>query len=159
MKIDKWPDLSYSFLPIDCCVRINGKPIIYSVIIFSHRYLGSNHINTKTCVPGCYRSIWTSSYNTDIKANFFFNGVSTMLNNVFKVLPRAEWPIGWRLSVLITLGCRGWVVQTTDFHTRGPRFKSQPSVCALRQGTLSSLPSPLEKTQSCWSPGCLIVSS
>ena len=23
---DKWPDLSYSFLPIDCCVRINGKP-------------------------------------------------------------------------------------------------------------------------------------
>ena len=25
VKIDKWPDLSYSFLPIDCCVRINGK--------------------------------------------------------------------------------------------------------------------------------------
>ena len=26
VKIDKWPDLSYSFSPIDCCVRINGKP-------------------------------------------------------------------------------------------------------------------------------------
>ena len=26
VKIDKWPNLSYSFLPIDCCVRIYGKP-------------------------------------------------------------------------------------------------------------------------------------
>ena len=26
VKIDKWPDFSYSFLPIDCCVRINGEP-------------------------------------------------------------------------------------------------------------------------------------
>ena len=26
VKIDKWPDLSRSFLPIDCCDRINGKP-------------------------------------------------------------------------------------------------------------------------------------
>ena len=26
VKIDKWPDLSYPFLPIDCCVRINGEP-------------------------------------------------------------------------------------------------------------------------------------
>ena len=26
VKIDKLPDLSYSFLPKDCCVRINGKP-------------------------------------------------------------------------------------------------------------------------------------
>ena len=26
VNIDKWPDLSYSFLPIDYCVRINGKP-------------------------------------------------------------------------------------------------------------------------------------
>ena len=26
VKIDKWPDLYYSFLPIDCCVRINGEP-------------------------------------------------------------------------------------------------------------------------------------
>ena len=26
VKIDKWPDLSYPFSPIDCCVRINGKP-------------------------------------------------------------------------------------------------------------------------------------
>ena len=25
VKIDKWPDLSYSFLPIDCCVTIYGK--------------------------------------------------------------------------------------------------------------------------------------
>ena len=26
VKIDRCPDLSYSFLPIDCCVRINGEP-------------------------------------------------------------------------------------------------------------------------------------
>ena len=26
VKIDKWLDLSYSFLPIHCCVRINGEP-------------------------------------------------------------------------------------------------------------------------------------
>ena len=26
VKIDKWPDSSYSFLPIDCCVKMNGKP-------------------------------------------------------------------------------------------------------------------------------------
>ena len=26
VKIDKWPDLFYSFLLVDCCVRINGKP-------------------------------------------------------------------------------------------------------------------------------------
>ena len=26
VKIDKYPDSSYSFLPIDYCVRINGKP-------------------------------------------------------------------------------------------------------------------------------------
>ena len=26
VKIYKWPDLSYSFLSIDCCVSINGKP-------------------------------------------------------------------------------------------------------------------------------------
>ena len=26
VKINKWPDLSYSFLPIDFCVLINGKP-------------------------------------------------------------------------------------------------------------------------------------
>ena len=25
VKIDKWPDLSSSFLPIDCCIRINDK--------------------------------------------------------------------------------------------------------------------------------------
>ena len=25
-KKDKWPDLAYSFVPIDCCVRIKGKP-------------------------------------------------------------------------------------------------------------------------------------
>ena len=27
VKIDKWPNLAYSFLPIDCCVRIDGKPV------------------------------------------------------------------------------------------------------------------------------------
>ena len=26
VKIDEWPDLPYSFPPIDYCVTINGKP-------------------------------------------------------------------------------------------------------------------------------------
>ena len=25
-KIGKWPEIPYSFLRIDCCVRINGQP-------------------------------------------------------------------------------------------------------------------------------------
>ena len=25
-KIGKWPEIPYSFLPIDCCGRINGLP-------------------------------------------------------------------------------------------------------------------------------------
>ena len=72
VKIDKWPDLSHSFLAIDCCVRINGKPV-YSMVIFSHRYIDSDHINFKTFVfLAVYWSIWTSSYYTDIKVQQFF---------------------------------------------------------------------------------------
>ena len=68
VKIDKWPDLSYSFLPIDCCVRINGEHAIYSKVIFSHRYLDSDRINFQTFVfLAVYWSIWTSSCNTDIR--------------------------------------------------------------------------------------------
>ena len=26
VKLDKWQDLPYSFSPIDCCVKIEGKP-------------------------------------------------------------------------------------------------------------------------------------
>ena len=36
VKIDKWPDLSYSFIPIDCCVKINGKPDGFSGDIQSY---------------------------------------------------------------------------------------------------------------------------
>ena len=57
---------------------------VYSVVIFSHRYLDSDRINVKTCVfLAVYRSIWTSSYNTDIKVQPSLNGASTMLNNAF----------------------------------------------------------------------------
>ena len=56
------------------------------VVVFSHRYIDSDGINFKTFVfLAVYWSIWTSSYNTDIiKVQQFFNGASTMLNNVFK---------------------------------------------------------------------------
>ena len=55
------------FLPIDCCVRINGKLTVYSVVIFSHGYLDSDHINFKTFVfLDVYWSISASLYNTDI---------------------------------------------------------------------------------------------
>ena len=33
------------------------------------------------------------------------------------------------------------------------------AVVLLGEGTLSSLPSPLERNQSHWSPGCLLISS
>ena len=33
VKIDNGPDLTYSFLPIDCCVRINGKTVYSFVIV------------------------------------------------------------------------------------------------------------------------------
>ena len=36
--------------------------------------------------------------------------------------------------------------QAINFHTGGPQFESQPGSCALGQGTLSSLPSPSERT-------------
>ena len=63
---------------------------VYSVVIFSHRYLDSDRIHFKTFVfLAVYWSIWTSSYNTDIKVQqLFFNGASTMLNNVFN-----PWPV------------------------------------------------------------------
>ena len=39
-----------SISPIDCCVRIMVYQIVYSVVIFSHRYLDRDHINFKTFV-------------------------------------------------------------------------------------------------------------
>ena len=73
VKIDKRTDLSDPFLPIDCVI-INGISLtVYSVVIFSHRYLDSDHINFKTFVfLAIYWSIWTSSYNTNIKVQHFF---------------------------------------------------------------------------------------
>ena len=58
---------------------------VYSLVIFSHRYLDSDGINFKTFVfLAVYWSIKTSSCNTDIEVEFFFKmEASTMLNNVF----------------------------------------------------------------------------
>ena len=102
MKIDKGPDLPYSPPPpppIDCCVRINHKPDssllgdIQSWVIW---FLDSDCIDFKTFVfLVVYWSIWTLLYNTDIKfLNFYSNGASTMLNNVFKIVlivPKLAW--------------------------------------------------------------------
>ena len=61
---------------------------VYSVVIFSRRYIDNDCINFKTFVfLAVYWSIWTSSYNTDIKVQNFKNGASTMLNNVFNLVP------------------------------------------------------------------------
>ena len=84
VKIDKWPDLPCSFLPIDCCVRING----YSVAIFSHRYLDSDRINVKTFVFLCCLLVHLNiiiQHRHQSLTNFL-NGASTMLNNVFNQL-------------------------------------------------------------------------
>ena len=61
---------------------------VYSVVIFSHRYLDNDLINIKTFVLlAVYWSIWTSSYNADIKVQQFLNGASTMLNNASNLSP------------------------------------------------------------------------
>ena len=89
VKIDKLLDLPYSFLPIDCCVRIKwwAWPFIqwwYSVIDIL--IVTAEISTTKIVFLAVYWSIWISSYNTDIKVLFFY-GASTMLNNVFKSSP------------------------------------------------------------------------
>ena len=70
---------------IDCCVRIKlmVSLTVYSVVIFSHRYLSSDRINVKTFVflafiPHRHKRVFVYFFF------FFFTGASTMLNNVFK---------------------------------------------------------------------------
>ena len=61
---------------------------VYSVVIFSHRFLDSDCINFKTfAFLAVYWPFWTSLYNTDIKVQKKnFNRSSTMLNNVFNIV-------------------------------------------------------------------------
>ena len=102
VKIEKWPDSPYSFPLIDYCVRINGQPTVYSVVIFSHRFLDSDCINFKTfAFLATYWPFWTSLYqgviitpwlyNTDIKVKKKINRSSTMLNNVFNPWTSNQW--------------------------------------------------------------------
>ena len=59
--------------------------LVYSVVIFSHRFLDSDCINFKTfAFLAVYWPLWTSLYSTDIKVQKKINRSSTMLNNVFK---------------------------------------------------------------------------
>ena len=63
---------------------------VFSMVIFSHRYLDSDRINFKTFVfleagalfigPSERHHITQTS-----KLNKFYNGGSTMLNNIFKI--------------------------------------------------------------------------
>ena len=89
MKICKWPEIKYSFSPIDCSVRINNDPVGL-IVIFSHTFLESNSINFKTfAFLVVYWPFWTSLYNTtqtSIRFNNCFNRASTTLNTVFKML-------------------------------------------------------------------------
>ena len=64
---------------------------VYSVVIFSYRYLDSDRINVRNfCIPGCILAhLNTILYNTDIKVQFFFFKWSfhnVKVNNVFKFL-------------------------------------------------------------------------
>ena len=77
--------------------------LVYSVVIFSHRFLDSDCINFKTfAFLAVYWPFWTSLYSTDIKVQQFFNRSSTMLNNVFKS------PYLWIVSLytLVSNMCR-----------------------------------------------------
>ena len=89
---------------------------IYSVVIFSHRYLDSNRINFKNFVfLAVYWSIWTSPYNTDIKVQDFFkwslNNVKEELHNRFNLISEERvklfkhnsenlMKIGWKIRKL-----------------------------------------------------------
>ena len=80
----------------------------------------------------------------NLYASYYANSTSSKL-----------WVLWW-LKVLFILwtdtpyeerSCCGSVDKTTDSQSWGPRFKSAGSgSSALRQGTSSSLPSPLERT-------------
>ena len=86
-NICKWPEITYSFLPHRLlCWNKWSNQTVYSVVIFSHRYLERDCINFKTFVfLAVYWSSWTSSYNTHIKSiKKKLNGASTIINNVFK---------------------------------------------------------------------------
>ena len=80
-KICKWPEIPYLFLPIDCCVRINGLPDRYSVVIFSHR----PHKFQNVCIPRCLMVHLNIiiQHRHQSKKKKKLNGASTMLNNVF----------------------------------------------------------------------------
>ena len=53
--------------------------LVYSVVIFSHRFLDSDCINFKTfAFLAVYWPFWTSLYSTDIKVQQFFNRSSTI---------------------------------------------------------------------------------
>ena len=57
---------------------------VYSVVIFSHRFLDSDCINFKTfAFLAVYWPFWTSLYNTDIKVQFCF---ILILHNVIQCL-------------------------------------------------------------------------
>ena len=73
--------------------------IVYSVVIFSHRYLDRDLINDKTFfIPGgliVHPNIIIQQYNTDIKDNNSLNRASTMLNNVFKLKKISDMQSGY----------------------------------------------------------------
>ena len=73
--------------------------LVYSVVIFSHRFLDSDCINFKTfAFLAVYWPFWTSLYSTDIKVQQFLNRSSTMLNNVFNVPTTFRQPLGMRTA-------------------------------------------------------------
>ena len=64
------------------------KQTVYSLVIFSHRYLDSDRINFKTLVFLAVFGPSEHHHTTQTsKFNNFLNGTSTMLNNVFKLDP------------------------------------------------------------------------
>ena len=90
VKVNKWPDLSYSFRPIDYCVRIKPQALRfikwwYSVIDI----LIVTASISKLLYPWLFIDISEHHYTTQtLKFNNRLNRASTMLNNVFKIKKR-----------------------------------------------------------------------
>ena len=113
---------------------------VYSVVIFSHRYLDSVRINKNVFIPGCLLVHLNIIIQQRHQSSKFFKWHLTMLNNVFN-------------SSILTIGVSGVLVlvvgqQTSSKSFRKPVQKKWLLHCLHRTlvcTTVGSLPCKLYK--------------
>ena len=126
--------------------------LVYSVVIFSHRFLDSDCISFKTfAFLAVYWPFWTSLYSTDIKVlKKIFNRSSTMLNNVFNVF------LSHFVIILHVNSNRKINFPLAFYHalTKGSKWQItqiwESDVCRLDLACSTSTLSLEQKHASCW---------